>query len=276
MYDIIQFHKITSMQYKAASDELKTDNKIFYLSDTNEIYVGAESITNPIEWVEEFPSDENCVSKKIYINKNTLEGRIYRDGEWSTIIFTIKNDIDILNTYCPVSGFAVYEYTNTRLKEESIQSIVNSSLLELVYPIGSVYISTNSINPSTLFGFGTWNQIQDKFLLAAGSAYSAGSTGGEATHKLTVSEMPAHTHNAGVDNFQLQIALNINSDSTARREVKIDTSSGVYAITADSSQDDYNGIDDVRTVSNTGSTGSSTAHNNMPPYIAVYIWYRVS
>ena len=48
-----------------------------------------------------------------------------------------------------------------------------------IYPIGSIYISTSPTNPSTLFG-GTWTQIEDRFLLSAGSTYSAGSTGGSA------------------------------------------------------------------------------------------------
>ena len=66
-------------------------------------------------------------------------------------------------------------------------------LFDLLYPIGSIYLSTNNVNPGTLFG-NTWEQIQDTFLLAAGSTYSAGSTGGEANHTLTESELPGHTH----------------------------------------------------------------------------------
>lgn len=61
------------------------------------------------------------------------------------------------------------------------------------YPIGSIYLSVNNTNPETIFG-GKWEQIKDKFLLACGSTYSNGSTGGEATHKLTTNEIPAHSH----------------------------------------------------------------------------------
>ena len=66
-------------------------------------------------------------------------------------------------------------------------------MLDNVYPVGSIYMSVNNTNPSTLFG-GTWQQIQDRFLLAAGATYAAGATGGEATHTLTTDEMPAHSH----------------------------------------------------------------------------------
>ena len=63
----------------------------------------------------------------------------------------------------------------------------------LMYPVGSIYISVNSTSPATLFG-GTWEQIEDTFLLAAGSSYTAGDTGGEAIHVLTSDEMPSHKH----------------------------------------------------------------------------------
>ena len=61
------------------------------------------------------------------------------------------------------------------------------------YPVGSIYMSVNSTSPATLFG-GTWEQIQDVFLLAAGSTYTAGDTGGSASHTLIVDELPSHVH----------------------------------------------------------------------------------
>ena len=66
-------------------------------------------------------------------------------------------------------------------------------LLNLVYPVGSIYWSSNNTNPATLFG-GTWTQIKDRFILAAGDSYSNGATGGAATVTLTVSNMPSHSH----------------------------------------------------------------------------------
>ena len=66
-------------------------------------------------------------------------------------------------------------------------------LLNLVYPVGSIYLSSNNTNPGTLFG-GTWTQIKDRFILTAGDYYSNGATGGAATVTLTVSNMPSHSH----------------------------------------------------------------------------------
>lgn len=63
----------------------------------------------------------------------------------------------------------------------------------LSYPIGSIYQSTNSTNPSNIFG-GTWSQIKDRFLLACGDNYANGSVGGEASHTLTINEIPSHAH----------------------------------------------------------------------------------
>ena len=67
-------------------------------------------------------------------------------------------------------------------------------LMKLIYPVGSIYWSSKSTNPGTLFG-GTWTQIKDKFVLACGNTYkTTGATGGASTVTLSVSNMPNHTH----------------------------------------------------------------------------------
>ena len=68
-----------------------------------------------------------------------------------------------------------------------------TTLLDVIYPIGSVYQAYNSTSPASRFG-GTWSAIEDKFLLGIGSTYSTVTTGGESTHTLSVKEMPAHNH----------------------------------------------------------------------------------
>ena len=75
-----------------------------------------------------------------------------------------------------------------------------SSIFDLIYPIGSIYLSVNNVNPGTIFG-GTWEQIKDRFLLSAGETYSSGSIGGEANHTLSISETPSHTHTRGTMNI---------------------------------------------------------------------------
>ena len=131
-----------------------------------------------------------------------------------------------------------------------------NDVLDKVYPIGSIYMSVNNVDPASLFG-GTWVQIQDTFLLSAGSSYTAGSTGGEATHTLTVNEMPSHTH-------------------TFKKPVLVYHTSGDGTINGGS----YNvwiGSDRAGTGQNqVNNTGSSQAHNNMPPYLVVYMWKRTA
>lgn len=71
---------------------------------------------------------------------------------------------------------------------------LNSDLINKIYPVGSIYMSVNSVSPSSFIG-GTWVQIKDTFLLSAGSTYAAGSSGGAASVALTAAQMPAHNHN---------------------------------------------------------------------------------
>ena len=119
------------------------------------------------------------------------------------------------------------------------------------YPIGAIYMSTNSTNPSTLFG-GTWEQIKDKFLLASGDTYANGSTGGEASHTLTVNEMPSHNHGSDI-----RIHQNNGGNKNMNR-------------TTWSSSGDSGGQ------FSTHNTGGNQAHNNLPPYLSVYMWQRIS
>ena len=166
--------------------------------------------------------------------------------------------------------------------EEQLNNL-GSSTLQAVYPVGSIYINVNNINPSDIFGFGTWTQIKDTFLLAAGSTYATGATGGEATHTLTSNEMPAHYHGPTDDlvpdatafnTYYYQMIRHLDSTSTARRLLA--RGNDLYALTADPAATDYASARDVNTSSKTGTTGGGAAHNNMPPYLAVSVWKRVS
>ena len=134
-------------------------------------------------------------------------------------------------------------------KNEKSLEINGKTVFDMVYPVGSVYVSVNSTSPATLFG-GTWVQIKDKFLLSAGDTYKAGATGGEATHVLTVDEMPRQNHS--IDN------LNASGSTTPYMTVQAQEKKG------------YGG--NVQTF----FTGGGQAHNNMPPYIVVYIWQRTA
>ena len=130
-----------------------------------------------------------------------------------------------------------------------------------VYPIGSIYLSTNSTNPAELFG-GTWQQIKDVFMMASGDKYAAGSTGGEAEHTLTVDEIPKHRHSSG--SYQYGYPSNYTDGGRYCTWVNYGTPNNNEPTTGE------NGA--VRT----SWVGGSQPHNNLPPYLAVYMWQRVA
>lgn len=142
-------------------------------------------------------------------------------------------------------------------------------LLDSIYPVGSIYMSVNSTSPASFLG-GTWVQLKDRFLLGAGDTYSNGATGGAATHTLTTSQMPSHKHlerlctgteqgSATIRDYNHPAAR--SSTSTAGAYIKSDY------IKYDSSSHPIQSVF-------TNSQGGGAAHNNMPPYLVVYMWQR--
>ena len=183
-----------------------------------------------------------------------------------------------------VSGTNIKTVNNQSLLGSGNISVSGGGLsIDDVYPVGSIYMSVNSTSPATLFG-GTWKQIEDKFLLASGSTYSAGSTGGSATVSLTQSQMPRHTH--------IQNSHTHTQDPHAHKLPHYSTSGTTTAYTVGwSSQKtiDASGVIRNTTATNqsttatnkyAGGTGSEqsesdgSAHENMPPYLTVYMWKR--
>lgn len=122
-----------------------------------------------------------------------------------------------------------------------------------IYPVGSIYMSVNSTNPGTLFG-GTWTQIEDTFLLAAGTTYTAGDTGGEAAHTLTKNELPAE-----------KLGIYVSSTWLGYKNTTASAGSGIAGLGSQTG-----------TELKTANMGSGNAHNNMPPYLVVYVWKRTA
>jgi len=138
-------------------------------------------------------------------------------------------------------------------------TITNSSIITLadVYPVGSIYINaSDGTNPGTLLGFGTWvafgaGRVPVGIDATQTEFDTAEETGGAKTHTLTISEMPSHTHNLG------------SKDSTA----------------GDGGAFNEEFIEDPADTTNgpnvtSSSTGGGSAHNNLQPYIVVYMWKR--
>lgn len=126
-------------------------------------------------------------------------------------------------------------------------------VIQCAHPVGSLYLSDNATSPASLFG-GSWTKIVDRGLMGAGGAYAVGSTGGEASHTLTVEEMPSHNHNA-----EARYSKNNNSGQL------------IQGFASYNNPNWYN-VD----WPNVSKTGGGRAHNNLSPYYATYIWKRVS
>lgn len=174
------------------------------------------------------------------------------------------NDLSNKPTYATVATTGSYnDLSNKPTIPTKTSQLTNNSgfltpdtladiLLDYIYPVGSYYWSSNSINPGTVFG-GTWEQVKDKFVLAAGDDHVINETGGEETHTLTEQEMPYHEHTTckwggrfawgGVDSTMF------GSGSGYQTELN-------HVVT--------------------GGCGGSQAHNNMPPYIVAYCWNRIA
>lgn len=138
-----------------------------------------------------------------------------------------------------------------RIKREYDLSLLEKGrLVDKVWPIGSIYLCFDEMNPSDRFG-GRWVRIENAFLLAASKSHPVGETGGEETHVLTVDELPKHTHE--------QADMQYGADWLSAPGQWSASSSG-------SATHQYT----------TKEAGNDQAHNNMPPYLAVYIWRRVA
>lgn len=147
--------------------------------------------------------------------------------------------------------------------KSGIISSAKTAALDAAHPIGSIYLSVSETSPAAVFG-GAWERIAKGrtligAMLSSDADYDADfaplSTGGEKVHTLTADEMPAHSHGF----------TGVNESST------MTDSAGNYPIRMypDKAANWNNG-------SGIAETGGGQAHNNMPPYLAVYIWKRVS
>lgn len=192
------------------------------------------------------------------------------------------------------NSFSLDEQGNLTVNSISCNSInsVNgnnnlntSAVCDLIYPVGSIYLSIGSTSPATLFG-GSWEKIKDRFLLGAGDMYSLGNTGGESQHTLLQSELPSHTHDVsgntlsnGAHTHQVRGGANVSSSGKAGLESYASHYSSWRTISSSNSNGNpaLSAGEHTHSISLTSSsTGGGNAHNNMPPYIAVNIWKRTA
>ena len=191
---------------------------------------------------------------------------LYADIEHKELYYYDGTDFKSYGSGKKEVGYAneTLEGTEVILIEESdfeggSNAILPSQILNQIYPIGSVYISVNNVNPSSLFG-GTWEQFAaGRTLVGIDTSdddfKTVEKTGGEKTHTLTVDEMPSHMHN-------IMTNANWNSlDSTYNHLAR-----------------GSNGTDELKDGTEFGAraSGGSQPHNNLQPYITCYMWKRIA
>lgn len=193
----------------------------------------------------------NTVSSKEYIAKSLPV------FDWSP---------DDFNFNVPVSVLAPTDSNNPTTKQYvdnqlgGLRNTVNTltekfaSIIDIVYPVGSIYMSVNATDPSKLFSGTAWEKLEGRFLLGSSSTYANGATGGEATHTLTAVEMPTHRHSIYYPN-----------------------AGGPYG-DANISYPEGSGVNKTwqAEMCKTEIAGDGVAHNNMPPYLVVNMWKRIS
>lgn len=188
-----------------------------------------------------------------------------------------------------------YQTLKTQLQNIVLNIIKDkpSDLIDIIYPVGSIYMSVNDVDPSVLFG-GTWQRIEDRFLLAKGENFNTlNGTGGATTVSLTQSQMPRHTHTQNSHSHSpsntnykfLGATTNIAINGTKRVFPSSTNGSYHFVYTEDSTGgiNEYASTNSVTATNKyTGGSGSSesasngASHENMPPYLIVNMWKRTA
>ena len=142
-----------------------------------------------------------------------------------------------------------------------------TDLLNLIYPIGSIYMSVQNVSPATFIG-GTWERLKDRFLLGAGDIYTAGNTGGNESVNIS--------HNHGLSSGAANIGFSAGSLYQQRTAtsgaVKNQKQDGSIGHTAGS----YSDVNDTTQLVGTTDTGGDSALSILPPYLVVYMWKRTA
>jgi hypothetical protein len=204
---------------------------------------------------------DNNQTRKVQIKLYSPAGSSY---QYESVNFSSGQGVIYnLNGLHLVSDLGIFGKVRAYMDGYGEIATMNDGLI--AYPIGSIYLSVNSTSPASLFG-GEWTQLKGRFLLGAGpneantdTTYgdlaasvinrSVDERGGEASHTLTIDEMPEHNHSAYLESGPLS------------------GGSGHLKWSATTYQE-YN--------YSMGLKGGSQPHNNMPPYLVVYMWKRTA
>jgi len=147
--------------------------------------------------------------------------------------------------------------------------------LAAAYPVGAIFLSTVSTNPSTLLGFGTWVAYgTGRMLISADATYTAGSTGGSATTTLITANLPSHSHSATTTSTDAGHTHGSAIGSGFISNGGSESLAGGPNLPFGRPSATASGDASITSTTTVGSTGSGTAVTTISPYIAVYMWNR--
>ena len=200
-----------------------------------------------------------------------------------------ENGLDIeannINANCITSRNNKFSLdSDGNLTVNSITAVVNNLNIDTIYPVGSIYMNINDVNPDTLFKGTKWEKIQGRFLLGSSTKFKIGQTGGAETVTLTTSQIPAHTHGSKTLVGRIRGRAMTNGGNI----IDADGNYGITSTDFDGGAEwswgvqGVNNVDQPTDVVNIDAThehasvGENKSHNNMPPYLVVNIWKRIS
>lgn len=233
--------KLTSQEL---SSELTSASPVYSWNEfgvkiTDSLAFGGESSQGktsyygcPIVISEETDADDDniLIAKKLLDSTNHFVNNDYEDN------------------YGNVPGKLFLDAT-TLITKQNNKWKVPTCWADIMYPIGSIYFNAKNINPNLLFG-GTWEPIEDVFILGASSKHPVGSTGGEETTTLTIENLPPHS-------FTFPAGTNATTSSDYDRAASAFAGGTPKNLS-------------------TNIVGGGQAHNNMPPYKAACVWERIA
>ena len=280
LMDVTELYVGRNVRIRTEDDIYDSYISAITLRDENFIYFKSGNLRTTL--IDKLKKSTNTVGNKLDTSGGVIKGNLEVEGKLTPTNGIYANNQKIMDFNANGKAMAIGKVSEAEGNEELLEiaiplkyekKMMKDYISSLVYPIGSIYVSVNSTNPSTLFG-GSWVQISDRFLLSAGSTYNAGATGGSSSinlqhnhttagHTLTLDEIPSHKHDlkySGVD---------INPPSSGSTTIpKVNESSSTH-------NSKYSGGGKSHSHGDTGNA-LSTTQSIMPPYLVVYMWKRTA
>ena len=271
-------YKSTFPDYENIEDENRFENELSWeIEENGYILVTAKGLCD-----FEVLIDEKPLIRKVLEDDPT---RTDLEVAFSQVFQVAKNSVVSINEISKTYSTYTCQFIPYKLEEIGpVYRTDQKDFIDLIYPVGSIYMSMIGTNPGTLFGKGNWNLIAPgRVLVGIDSSDNDFNTvrkdGGSKTHTLGINEMPSHTHIQNAHTHtqnahkHAQSAYTSNSAQNNTYPSYGYSSGTLYTIT--------NGTNDATAVNQNftavnQNTGGGNAHNNLQPYLTCYIWERIA